>query len=357
MRVPTTVRCARDPRCRVADTRQERTTLTPLHDGDIMRRFISGRRHLSGERSMQCRTWACGVFIVLVLTACRGWTADTDSGFQAAKQAFFKEMKKKSAVDRAEGVTAFAEFAHTETAELLLKKGLGDSDLQVRIAAQKGLAKLADDAEVCKFLFDDLKRSLRKPGAENTVAELLRALAGIEDESLQQELVKHLDDYLKSPKGNLLLPMTLIDDFGTWGDARAARAVALLARAKAFDAKFGYRRCVVQAMVRIREPAALDFLIDLLPHLDGLIEHDVVQYLTRLTKQKFRDNDKDWLNWWKFNRATFQFPAAKDPSPAAGPLENQQLVYYGIPICAKRVVFVLDTSGSMHGQPIETAKK
>src|SRR5438093_13685992 len=109
MRVPTTVSGSRDARCSVANARREprlaikRTTLTPLHDGDIMRRFISGRRQLSGERSMQCRTWACGVCIVLVLTVGRGWTADTDSGFQAARQAFFKEMKKKSAVDRAEG--------------------------------------------------------------------------------------------------------------------------------------------------------------------------------------------------------------------------------------------------------------
>src|SRR5262245_15598710 len=106
---------------------------------------------------MQCRALACSGFVILVLLNCHGWTADTDSGDQAAKQAFFKEMKKKSAADRAEGVTAFAEFAHTETAELLLKRGLGDSDPQVRIAAQKGLAKLADNADVGKFLFDDLK--------------------------------------------------------------------------------------------------------------------------------------------------------------------------------------------------------
>lgn len=32
-------------------------------------------------------------------------------------------------------------------------------------------------------------------------------------------------------------------------------------------------------------------------------------------------------------------------------------VYYGIPICAKKVVFVLDTSGSMRGEPIEAAKR
>ena len=60
---------------------------------------------------------------------------------------------------------------------------------------------------------------------------------------------------------------------------------------------------------------------------------------------------------WKNNRESFKFPDPKEPLPPAGPLDNQQLLYYGIPICAKRVVFVLDTSLSMRGEPMETAKK
>ena len=294
--------------------------------------------------------------VVLLVSGSVALGADTDPEFQAAKQTFFKEMKKKSASDRADAVIAFAEVARTETADAILKRGFTDPDPQVRSAAQKGLAKLADNAEVSKFLLDDLKRSLRKTGNDALIAELFRALAGTEDEGAQAEVVKLLDDLLKSPKGNLLLPMNLIDELGTQGDAKAARAVTLLARAKPFETMFGYRRCVIQAMTRIRDPLAIDFLIERLPKFEGLIEHDAITYLQQVTKLKYRNDNRDWQNWWMLNREKFEFPKAKELAQVK-PIDNQQLLFYGIPICAKRVVFVLDTSGSMRGEPLEAAKR
>ena len=298
------------------------------------------------------------LFMVVVLSSSVVRAADTDADFQAAKQAFLKELKKRSASDRADAITAFAEVARTETAELILKRGFTDADPHVRTAAQHGLAKLSDDAAVGKFLLDDLKRSLRKPGSEPLVVELFRALAGTEDEDLQTEILKLLDDLLRSPKANLLMPMTMIDDFGSQGDAKAARSVTLLARAKVAETKFGYRRCVIQALTRIHDPLAMDFLIERLPKFDGLIEHDVITYLQQITKLRFRnDNDgKDWKEWWALNRPTFKFPKAKELA-LVKPIDNQQLLFYGIPICAKRVLFVLDTSGSMRGEPLEAAKR
>ena len=91
-------------------------------------------------------------FMLVVLTSISGVrAADTDAEFQAAKQAFFKEMKKRSASDRADAIAAFAEVARPETADFLLKRGFSDPEPQVRKAAQQGLAKLADNAEVSKL--------------------------------------------------------------------------------------------------------------------------------------------------------------------------------------------------------------
>ena len=299
------------------------------------------------------------LLVVVALTSISGvWAAEKDAEFQAAKQTFFKHMQKKSASDRADAITVFAEVARPETADFILKKGFSDPDPQVRMAAQQGLARLADNAEVAKFLLDDLKRSLRKPGNEALIAELFRALAGTEDEEVQTEVVKVLDESLRSPKANLLMPMTLIDDFGTQGDTKAARAVTLLTRAKVFETKFGYRRCVIQSLTRIRDPLAMDFLIERLPKFEGLIEHDVITYLQQVSKLRFRNdnNGADWKSWWLLNRPTFEFPKGKELAQVK-PIVNQQLLFYGIPICAKRVLFVLDTSGSMRGEPLEAAKR
>ena len=107
-------------------------------------------------------------------------------------------------------------------------------------------------------------------------------------------------------------------------------------------------------MTKIHEPAAIGFLVEMLPGSKGLVQAEIIQHLTRTTKQKFKDNDRDWTLWWKDNQAKFQFPPAG--AIADDPADENQNSYYGIPVCAKRVVFVLDTSASMRGQPMDSAK-
>ncbi len=302
----------------------------------------------------------CGLIVggtvLLAISVLHAAAVPPSAEFLAAKQSFLKEMKKSNPVARAAAVRAFGSVMHPGAAELLLKRGFADEDESVRLATRAALGKLADDSLVNRFLVDELKRSLRKTMATEVSVELLRALLVSNVEDRQSELLTFIDEYLATPKGNLLVPMTVIDDFAEQGTADAVRSVTLLAKASVFETHFGYRRCVVQAMTKIRRPEAVDFLIKLLPKTDGLIQYDVVHYLTALTKQKFRGNDMQWAEWWKANRDSFSFPAA-DVALVEEEVNEERPTYYRIPICAKRIVFVLDTSGSMRGQPIEAAKQ
>jgi hypothetical protein len=116
------------------------------------------------------------------------------------------------------------------------------------------------------------------------------------------------------------------------------------------------RVAAVDRFAELARPETADFLIDLLLKTEGLIQHDVIQYLTRLTSQKFRNHDQEWKIWWTENRSEFDFPPLGDVLPEV--IQGEQIrTDYGIPICAKRMVFVLDTSDSMRGQPIERAKQ
>jgi hypothetical protein len=264
---------------------------------------------------------------LLVSAAPVCWATDSDPAFKEAKAAFLREMKKKAPSPRADAILALAEVAHPESAELILKRGVSDTDSQVRLAVRKGLRKLVDDRPTRTYLSDEYKKALRKSGSNDLIAELLRALVCTEDEELQREMVKSIDEHFTQPKQNALLPMALIDDFGQQGDAYAARAVMVMSGAKAFETKFGYRRCVVQAMCRIRDPEAVTFLMELTPKVEGQIQFDVVDYLTRLTRKKFRDNSREWNLWWKENKATFKFPA-EAAIAAAEPLDNNLPAYY-----------------------------
>lgn len=295
--------------------------------------------------------------IILALTAGRASAAEPTASFQTAKQNLLREFKRKVGGDRVTVIAALGDFPQRETAELLYKQVLTIPDPAVQKAARACLRKIADERSVREYLLEEWKRFLKKPGANPAVVETLRMLAIVAEGDEQTEFVAGLNNYLGSAGGNILLPMLQIDEFGLQSDADALRGVQTLAMAKLTETKFAYRRCVVQAAAKIKQPGAVKFLIDLLPASQGLIQFDIVDALSRITGQKFRDSHREWSEWWAANGAAFHYPTVVPPT-IDFPLGNaKQATYYGIPICAKRAVFVLDTSGSMRGAPIEAAKR
>ncbi len=292
--------------------------------------------------------------LTIVLTQHGFCLADSAADIAAARQTFLKDMKKKLPSERAHAVTEYAKFPIEETLEVLLKRGLADHDPPVRLATRQALREAGKYADSARFLNEEFKRYVKKQFNEEILCALLGGMIAATDEEGQNEAIKTLDEYLASPKGNLIIPMALIDDLGQEGGPESVESIKILTRAKPFEKLFGYRRCVVQAMSKIHEPSAIGFLVELLPKTNSLVQADIIDHLTRVTKQKFKDNDRDWTNWWAENQAKFKFPKVVDDGEVSADLH--QTTYYGIPICAKRIVFVLDTSGSMRGLPMETAK-
>jgi hypothetical protein len=293
------------------------------------------------------------LILVTLMAAANVSAADTDPAFVAARQAFLKEMKKKSPAARADAIAEFAKQPIADSADTLLKRGLSDLEPSVRVATRVALRDVGKDPQSAKSLNEEFKRYVRKQANEEVLSGLLGGMISSSDEAQQAEAIKILDEYLASPKGHLIVPMSLIDDLAQQGGSDSVNAIKTLSKAKPFDNLFGYRRCVVQAMSKIQEPEAVGFLVEMLPGSQGLVQAEIIQQLTRVTGQKFKDNDRDWKNWWMENQTKFKFP------PGGGvdnEIDANQVTYYGIPICAKRVVFVLDTSGSMRGVPMEAAK-
>ena len=294
--------------------------------------------------------------VLVVLTSFQSHGATPASDFNAAKQSFSFAMKNPNVKVRVAAVATLSEFAQVGAADLLLKKGVTDGDEKVRLAARGGLKKLASDVAIADFLMEEFKKASHRQVTSPAAVEVIRALVSVDDEDRRARLLNVLDEVFANPKNNLLLSMTFIDELGEQGDADSVRVVEFFSKAKIFKDHFGYRRCCIQAMINIRQPEAVDFLIEFLPKADGIIQYDVVTYLTRLTKQLFRTDVNGWRTWWEKNRNEFEFPEqGKDLEEIDDDYEG--LSYYRIPVCAKRIVFVLDTSGSMQGVPIELAKE
>jgi hypothetical protein len=277
-----------------------------------------------------------------------------DAGFAAARQAFLRDMRKKAPEARVDAINAFARFPATNIVEDLLKKGLADTEPSVRVATRRAMSEIGKDPASANFLQEEFARYVKKQSNEVMLSGLLGGMIATTDESQLASVTKLLDEYLASPKGQLIVPISLIDDLAEQGGVEAVHSITALTRVKPFETQFGYRRCVVQAMSKIREPDAIGFLVEKLPGSQGLVQAEIIEHLTKATGQKFKDNDREWTLWWKENRANFKVPSERQMARIE--VDERQPTYYGMPICAKRVVFVLDTSGSMRGVPMEQAK-
>ena len=293
--------------------------------------------------------WGC-LALCLFGTA---WAEGVDPKLQSAKATFLTAFKKKTPPERVLATTALGEFPRKDVVDLLLNKGCVDTDPSVRFSARKALTKLSEDRAIRQSLFEDWQRGLKK--TQPHWADLLRALAATADDSQQAALVEDLNTLLSGPNADLRTPIAVIDDYADQGDEQALTAVKLLLRVKLFETNFAYRRTIVQAAARIKSQGAIGVLIDALEKSQGLIQSDIVVALTRITGQKFRDKHADWKAWWEKNEAQFEYPSTL--GPPYDPNEPHGASFYGMPICAKRVVLILDTSSSMRGVPIEAAKK
>ena len=281
--------------------------------------------------------------------------AAPDRAFAKVKKDFQQKIRTKKPSDRIAALKLLEDFPSGDAAELLYVTLLDDKSDAVRQATVTFLTGWRDRNEVTDKLLSRMTSASTKSGLDVRAVGALQALAGTEDEGLQAAILKYLDEFLAQPQANQFALHEMIDRKAAQGDAaEVLQMVMLFTRARFFEHHFGYRRCLVQGLMEIKDQEALTHLIDLLPNFKGLVQYDVVSHLVAATGQNFGDDAAKWKSWWAQNRGQLQtIDKSKVP-----PLGNYGSVgeYYGIPICAKRVVFVLDTSLSMRGARIDAAK-
>ena len=99
--------------------------------------------------------------------------------------------------------------------------------------------------------------------------------------------------------------------------------------------------------------SSISFLVERLQTAEGRLRDDLGRVLNSLTGQQFASEPKFWADWWKQNRATFEMPPKPAPAPDPAVARDAEgsagdgTSFYGIATHSKRVLFVLDVSGSM----------
>jgi hypothetical protein len=281
--------------------------------------------------------------------------AASDKAFQKVKREFQQKIRNKKPAERIAALKLLDEFPTGDAADLVYVTLLDDKSDEVRTAAVELLKAWRDREGVAARILQRMTTNTRKDPMDLRAMGGLRVLAGAEDDDLQRQVLGYLDEFLGTPHANQYLLHEMIDEQSPVGDTEEVlRMLALFTRAQFFDRHFGYRRCVMQGMMQVKSRDAISHLINQLPRLKGLVQFDVVTHLIKTTGQNFADDAAKWKAWWAQNQGAKDLPEKpKIPPPTNYGKFGE---YYGIPICAKRIVFVLDTSGSMRAGRLDAAK-
>jgi hypothetical protein len=272
------------------------------------------------------------------------------------RKAVQTQLHSRLTLDRVDALQRLADFPPLEGARLVLQVGLTDQEPEVRDAASAALLVWKDNADVAGLLLKSLDKEVKK-STGMPVLPVVKVLAESELPETGQRLGKFLDGFVARSKEAVPTLVTLADELGTQGDAVAVASLQGLMRHKAMVGKFACRRAVVQAILGIRRSESVAAAIALLPTLDGEVRGDVVRYLETISGRRHGFEVKEWEAWWKEHCEGFKFsgkPVESASTEAAPPGVGS---YYGLPLYARRIVFVIDISGSMRGTRITAAKR
>jgi hypothetical protein len=237
----------------------------------------------------------------------------------------------------------------------------------------------ADVPETADVLVEAIAGSKKAADPPESLLRMVRMLGRREHPEATAALVPLLQHK------DLRLVTAALEALAAGRDPQALPAVARLATRPEYESSYGLRRSVFDCVTQIPHASSVDFVMRQFPKIDGLLKLELVNYLTHVTGQHFGANEKKWAQWWAANRRRVKFeraggkewflsdepkknnktekvakPEATGPSVTPVSSQTDEIdnapTFYDFKIYAKRVIFVIDRSGSM-GQRIGRESK
>ena len=299
---------------------------------------------------------------VTLLAFCAGSSPaqapDTAKPERPESRATQRQLHSRSTLDRVDAMRQLAKFPPLEGAKFAVQVGLADREADVRRAAYETLLGWKDDAQVGDFLLKNLNRDATpRKNSVPTAVPVLAVLLACDLPETQERLGKFLVTWLAKSKEGSLIVGAVADELGLLADVQSFATLKKLTQQKCFSDFFICRRAVVQAMIHFRTTDSVEALLALLPRIDGEVRGDVVRYLEEISHEHFDCDAKAWQTWWTEHSKGFKFPEHAVATSGNIAIPQGGSSYYGLPLYARRVVFVIDISGSMAGPRLAMAQR
>jgi HEAT repeat protein len=276
--------------------------------------------------------------------------------FRQARQALQQRLRSKQPSDRIAAIKRLQDFPIADSVKLI-QNSLNDPADDVREAAYNTLLKLTGNQEACDTLMQAAKKAVHRKDDVQAAVPLLSLLLASNLPSVERDTNEFLERTAIGAKGGVPVVLALADELGNHHGESDVLPLVRLSKTRVFANQFALRRAVAHALTRIPKPEAIGALIELLGSVHGEVQADIVEHLTEVTGQIFGMESAAWARWWEENKDTFEYPKRSVETPYRSVALNSSGSYYGLPVFAERLVFVLDTSGSMTGPRIMAAKR
>ncbi len=216
-------------------------------------------------------------------------------------------------------------------------------ELKGALAAKDKAQVLAISQQLCamgkKEAVELVARYALLVDSYNIERKLAGLLAGLPEEL--REPVRKLA--LKHPRYEARIVLAAV--LAAYRDEKSFKTLCAMLRDRVPSVKLA----VISHLVKLGDVRAIDPLIDELSRWEragGVVAGDLRQALHVLTGQYFH-RASDWKKWWSINRAVFKGPRAAR-ARRGGRTTVRGPTFFGHEIVSKRILFILDMSGSMH---------
>ncbi len=289
----------------------------------------------------------------------------------------------ESTAERVEAIYALEGLGGMEVADALLPV-LKDEETDVRKAALKVLAK-NDDAAVIEYLTSSLRKRdkalvaaacqiLGEGRRSSARAEIERAIDK-GDWTIKYRGAEALGSFAEAASIPTLLPLlkdseplvriATADALRRIPDESAAAGPELVRLLD--DKDWRVRAAVIAALARVRTKDALEPLVKIVESDEGRLVQDAAQTLTALVGRDFGRDAEIWRRWFEAYARDpgYRLPtlaelakaeAAREAAPKGGTgvyKERKITEFLGVQTPSKRVMFIIDTSGSMEDLILE----
>jgi von Willebrand factor type A domain len=285
--------------------------------------------------------------------------SNLEKEFRSVQRSIQAQMKSKNREQRLAAVRRLEAYPLVEAAKVLLLSGMASGDDEVRRASYETLLEFKEDTAIGLFLALAIEKDLKRGVVDDGTCAGMGVLLAAKNPELEKKTEQLLEQASNTPTtSGLLLLVTVADELGIQASEASLNSLLKLRRLPLFTKHFAFRRAVTQGLMRVRQVGAVTALVEILPESQGEIRSDIVRYLIAISGQNIGPDPVLWAGWWKTSKATFKFadPARPVPAVRANVAQPGAKSYYGLPL-ATRMLFIMDTSGSMRGARSEAAKR